>query len=222
MTPAPSITVVIPCFNEEQGVRDVLDRIPGGVTEVVVVDNASTDRTAEVARGLGARVVTQPIRGYGAAYRAGLAAARGDVVATLDGDGSYPPEHIPRMVEMLVSDGLDFVSGCRFPLSDRRAMGWTNRLGNTVLTVATKLLFHTAIRDSQSGMWVFRRSILERLKLTSDGMAFSQEIKLEALRRGFRFAETHIPYGDRLGAVKLRRWRDGFSNLAFLVRRRFD
>jgi len=223
MTPtAPSISVVIPCFNEEDGIRAVLGRIPEQVSEVVVVDNASTDRTGEVARELGARVVLQTVRGYGAAYKAGLAAARGDVVVTLDGDGSYPPEEIPRLVEMLDRDRLDFVSGCRFPLSDPQAMGWTNRLGNGVLTVATKLLFRTAIRDSQSGMWVFRRAILERLRLTSDGMAFSQEIKLEVLRRGLRFGETHIPYGDRVGEVKLRRWRDGFANLAFLVRRRFD
>lgn len=217
-----TLSVVIPCFNEEQGIRDVLGRIPAVADEVVVADNASTDRTAEVARSLGARVVHQPRRGYGAAYQAGFAAATGELVATLDGDGSYPPEEIPRLAALLLERHLDFVSGCRFPLSDPRAMGVTNRLGNWVLTAATRVLFRSAIRDSQSGMWVFRRSILERLRLTSDGMPFSQEIKLETLRRGLRFGETPIPYGDRLGTVKLRRWRDGVANLAFLVRRRFD
>jgi hypothetical protein len=217
-----TISVVIPCFNEEQGIRDVLGRIPELADETIVVDNASTDRTAGVAAGLGARVVHQPVRGYGAAYKAGFAAARHDIVVTLDGDGSYPPEEIQRLVAMLVERDLEFVSGCRFPLSDPHAMGPANRLGNAVLTFATGLLFRTPIRDSQSGLWVFRRAALERLRLTSDGMAFSQEIKLEALRRGLRFAETHIPYGDRLGTVKLRRWRDGFANLAFLVRRRFE
>jgi hypothetical protein len=100
-------------------------------------------------------------------------------------------------------------------------MGFTNRLGNWILTAATALLFFKPIRDSQSGMWVFKRASLARLELTSYGMAFSEEIKLEALLKGLRFGEEHIPYGTRLGEIKLRKWRDGFENLAFLVRKRF-
>jgi hypothetical protein len=94
-------------------------------------------------------------------------------------------------------------------------------LGNTVLTVAAAVLFFKPIRDSQSGMWVFKRAALGRMKLTSDGMAFSEEIKLEALLRGLKFGESHIPYGVRVGEVKLQKWRDGWNNLAFLVRKRF-
>ena len=100
-------------------------------------------------------------------------------------------------------------------------MGFTNRLGNWVLTAATRLLFFRTIRDSQSGMWVFHRKLLEDMRLTSDGMAFSEEIKLEAIARGARFGEVHIPYGERVGTVKLQKWRDGFQNLWFLVRKRF-
>ena len=214
------LSAVIPCYNEEAGVRDVLIRMPAVVDEVVVVDNNCTDRTAQVALGLGARVVAQPIRGYGAAYKAGLATATGDVIVTLDGDGSYPPEEIPRLVDILLERGLDFLSACRFPLSDPGAMEITNRLGNGVLTAATALLFFKPIRDSQSGMWVMRRAALERLRLTSDGMAFSEEIKLEALLKRLEFGEFHIPYGERVGTIKLRKWRDGLANLAFLVRKR--
>lgn len=214
------ISLVIPCYNEEDGVRQVLARVPAEVDETIVVDNASTDGTAGVAAALGARVVREDRRGYGAAYKAGLKAATGDVVVTLDGDGTYPPEHIPRLVDVLVDRGWDFLSACRFPLADPRAMTWTNQLGNRVLTVATAVLFRQSIRDSQSGMWVFRRALLERMRLTSDGMAFSEEIKLEALLRGFRFGEEHIPYGLREGQVKLQKWRDGWANLAFLVRKR--
>jgi len=100
-------------------------------------------------------------------------------------------------------------------------MGLSNRLGNAVLTAAAAVLFLQPIRDSQSGMWVFRRAALPRLRLTSDGMAFSEEIKLEALLRGLRFGEAHIPYGARIGEVKLQKWRDGWQNLTFLVRKRF-
>jgi len=215
------ISVVIPCYNEQDGVREVIGRMPAAVDEVVVVDNNCTDRTAEVARALGARVVAERTPGYGAAYKAGLKAATGDIVATLDGDGTYPPEEIPRLVDMLVEKKWDFLSASRFPLSDPKAMGLSNRVGNWVLTAAAAVLFFKPIRDSQSGMWVLRRALLDRVRLTSDGMAFSEEIKLEALLRGFRFGEAHIPYGVRVGEVKLQKWRDGMANLWFLVRKRF-
>lgn len=216
-----TISVVIPCYNEEEGVRQVLSRMPKEVDERVVVDNNCTDRTAEVAASMGARVVRETKPGYGAAYKAGLASATSDIVATLDGDGTYPPEEIPRLVDLLVDRGWDFLSACRFPLADRRAMGLTNQLGNWVLTTTSMVLFFKPIRDSQSGMWVFRRSILDRLRVTSDGMPFSQEIKLEAILRGFRFGETHIHYGARIGEVKLQKWRDGWLNLSFLFKKRF-
>jgi hypothetical protein len=215
-----TISVVIPCYNEEDGVREVIGRMPKAVDEIVVVDNNCTDRTAEVARGLGARVVAEKTPGYGAAYKAGLGAARSDVVVTMDGDGTYPPEEIPRLVDTLVERRWDFLSACRFPLSDPRAMGLSNRVGNWVLTAAAALLFFKPIRDSQSGMWVLRRAGLERLRLTSNGMAFSEEIKLEAVLRGLAFGEAHIPYGARIGEVKLQKWRDGWDNLLFLVRKR--
>ena len=215
------LSLVIPCYNEEDGVREVIGRCPAEIDEIVVVDNNSTDGTAAVARGLGAVVVSEKRPGYGAAYKAGLRAATGDVVVTLDGDGTYPPEAIPQLVDTLVEKHWDFLSACRFPLSDPKAMGFTNRLGNWVLTVTAMLLFFKPIRDSQSGMWVFKRAILERLTITSDGMPFSQEIKLEAILRGFRFGETHIAYGARIGEVKLQKWRDGWRNLTHLVAKRF-
>jgi glycosyltransferase involved in cell wall biosynthesis len=215
------LSLVIPCYNEEDGVREVIARCPRELDEIVVVDNNCTDRTAEVARSLGARVVSEKRPGYGAAYKAGLRAATGDVVVTLDGDGTYPPEAIPGLVDALVERRLDFLSACRFPLTDAKAMGVVNQFGNWVLTATAMLLFFKPIRDSQSGMWVFKRSILERLRVTSDGMPFSQEIKLEAILRGFRFGETHIAYGARIGEVKLQKWRDGWLNLSFLFRKRF-
>jgi hypothetical protein len=217
-----NLSVIIPCYNEEDGVREVMGRMPRVVDEVVVVDNNCTDRTAEVARGLGARVVAETRRGYGAAYKAGLQAATGDVLVTLDGDGTYPPEEIPRLVDTLLEKRWDFLSASRFPLSDKRAMGLSNQIGNWVLTAAAAVLFFQPIRDSQSGMWVFRRAVLDRMRLTSDGMAFSEEIKLEAVLRGCRFGEAHIPYGARIGEVKLQKWRDGWENLTFLVRKRFQ
>ncbi len=216
------LSVVIPCYNEEDGVREVIGRMPPGlVDEIVVVDNNCTDGTAAVATSLGARVVPEKTPGYGAAYKAGFAAATGDVIITMDGDGTYPPEEIARLVDELVDRGWDFLSASRFPLVDKKAMNVTNMLGNWVLTIGAALLFFVPIRDSQSGMWVFRRSLLSRLRLKSDGMPLSQEIKLEAILRGAKFGEGHIPYGARIGEVKLQKWRDGWLNLSHLVRKRF-
>jgi glycosyltransferase involved in cell wall biosynthesis len=217
-----TISVVIPCYNEEEGIQQVIRAMPAYVDEVVVVDNNSTDRTSEVARGLGARVVFEPRKGYGAAYQAGLPAATGDIIATLDGDGTYPSDEIALLVDALEDQKLDFISGARFPLRNREAMNVTNQFGNFVLTVATALLWFRPLRDSQSGMWVFRRSVLPRLRLTSDGMPLSEEIKIEAIEKlGSRFAEVGIDYRPRIGEVKLQKWRDGWRNLSFLFAKRF-
>jgi glycosyltransferase involved in cell wall biosynthesis len=217
------ISVVIPCYNEEEGVRYVIERLPDYVDEVVVVDNNSTDRTAEVATSLGARVVHEKRKGYGAAYKAGLPAVTGDVTVTLDGDGTYPSEQIAELVDYLVDRELDFVSASRFPLQNPQAMNFSNKVGNTVLTVAMAVLYARVVRDSQSGMWVFRSAAYPKLRVNSDGMAFSEEIKIEAIRNGeVRFGEYPINYHPRVGEVKLQKWRDGFRNLMFLVTKRFS
>ena len=215
------ISVVIPCYNEEDGIRSVIESMPSYVDEIVVVDNNSTDRTGEIARSLGAVVVFQPVKGYGAAYQAGLPAATGDVIATLDGDGTYPADEISILVDALEDRKLDFISGARFPLRNGNAMNFSNKVGNMVLTLTTMLLWFRPLRDSQSGMWVFRRSVLPKLRLTSNGMPLSEEIKIEAIEKlGRRFAEVGIDYRPRIGEVKLQKWRDGWLNLTFLFRKR--
>ncbi len=217
------ITVVIPCLNEEQGIAEVLRRMPAFVDEVIVVDNASTDRTAEVARSLGAQVIREDVRGYGRSYKKGFSMATGDIIVTLDGDHSYPPDAISYLLEAFLHLEADFLNASRFPVRDRRAMSFKHKIGNLILSLAMSLLYFRWVRDSQSGMWVFRRSILGRMRLESDGMAFSEEIKIEALRQpGVRFEEISILYSSRLGEIKLNPWRDGFYNLWFLLKKRFS
>ncbi len=216
------ISVVIPCYNEEEGVQLVIKSLPDCVDEVVVVDNNCTDRTAEVASALGAKVVAEKRKGYGAAYKRGLPAATGDVIVTLDGDGTYPSEQIPELIDHLEDKKLDFISAARFPLKNPKAMNFSNKVGNMVLTVAMLILYGKNIKDSQSGMWIFRSKVLPKLKLTSDGMPLSEEIKIEAIRsREVAFGEYHVNYHPRVGEVKLDKWRDGFRNLVFLVRKKF-
>lgn len=217
------ITVIIPCLNEEQGIEKVLHRMPSFVDQVIVVDNGSTDRTADVAMSLGAEVIREPVRGYGRAYKKGFSRATGDIIITLDGDHSYPPDAISYLLEAFLHLQVDFLNACRFPVRDSEAMSFKHKCGNWILSLAMSLLYFRWVRDSQSGMWVFRRSILEHMTLESDGMAFSEEIKVEALKRkNIRFAELSIMYTSRLGEIKLNPWRDGIHNLLFLVRKRFS
>ncbi len=217
-----SITVIIPCLNEEQGIESVLRAMPEFVDEVIVVDNNSTDRTSEVAASLGAKVIREAVRGYGRSYKRGFAMASGDLIVTLDGDHSYPVDALSYLVEAFLHLEVDFLNASRFPVRDGRAMSFRNKIGNIIQSLVMSVLFFRWVRDSQSGMWVFRRSILKDMKLESDSMAFSEEIKTEAIRNpGIRFGEISILYSSRLGETKLNPWRDGIHNLLFLAKKRF-
>jgi glycosyltransferase involved in cell wall biosynthesis len=217
-----SIAVIIPCLNEEQGIERVLRDMPDFVDEIIVVDNNSTDRTSDVAAHLGAKVIREEVRGYGRSYKRGFSCAASDIIITLDGDHSYPVDALSYLLEAFLHLDVDFLNASRFPVRDRSAMSLKHHIGNLVLSLAMSLLFFRWVRDSQSGMWVLRRSILKEMNLVSDGMAFSEEIKIEALRRAnIRFGEISILYSSRLGEKKLNPWRDGFQNLWFLVRKRF-
>jgi dolichol-phosphate hexosyltransferase len=217
-----SITVIIPCLNEEEAIPLVLRDVPDFVDEVIVVDNNSTDRTAYVAEALGAKVVTEKLPGYGRAYKRGFKVATGDIIITLDGDHSYPVNGISYLLEALFHLQADFLNASRFPVRDSKAMSFKHKIGNLILSFTMSLLFFRWVADSQSGMWVFRRKILDQMQLQADGMAFSEEIKIEALLNPkVRFAEIAILYTSRTGEIKLNPWRDGMNNLLFLFRKRF-
>lgn len=218
-----SITAIIPCLNEEQGIEEVLILMPNYVDEVIVVDNGSTDRTADVAARYGAKVIREDVRGYGRAYKRGFSHATGDVIVTLDGDHSYPVDAISYLLSAFNHLNADFLNASRFPVRDSNAMSFKHKFGNWILSFTTSLLFFRWVRDSQSGMWVFRRSILAKIRLEADGMAFSEEIKIEAIRRpGIRFEEIPVMYSSRLGEIKLQPWRDGIQNLLFLFKKRLQ
>ncbi len=219
-----TVGLVIPAHNEETGLTVVLNKVPSSVDRVFVVANCCTDRTEKVARELGAIVVNQPVKGYGSAYKAGFNAIDTDIVCTADADGTYPVDRIPEMVSFLLIKELDFVSARRIP--NDKSVSLNNVLrysGNTVLTLALMILFFVKLLDSQSGMWIFRRQILNKLALTSNGMAFSEELKIEAWRnKSIRCSEYSIPFSylDRMGQPKLNLWRDGFRNMVFLFAKR--
>jgi glycosyltransferase involved in cell wall biosynthesis len=217
------VTILIPTLNEEKGIGPTLDTLDrkafaalGWDLEILVVDGNSKDRTREEAESRGARVLVEPRRGYGRAYKEGFKAATGDVIVTGDADGTYPFERAHEFVQMLLHQDLDFINCDRYGRLEQGAMSAKHLLGNWVLSTTARLLFSVRLRDSQSGMWVIRRTALDKVAFEglSEGMAFSQEIKIEFLKGpGLRFAEVASSLRPRIGKPVLSSWRDGWGNL---------
>lgn len=223
------LTIIIPALNEEEGIGKTIRAIPreqieriGYNSQVLVVDNGSNDRTAELATRAGADVVLEPIRGYGSALKKGFSAASGDVIVTADADATYPVETIPVLLETFDRDRLDFLTTNRFVSLDKAAMSPQNRLGNAVLALETRILFGMNMKDPESGMWMFRKDILDKLKLHSNSWPLSHEIKIEACYyAGCRWKEVPIQYRPRVGQTKLLNgWRVGFIDLLHIAKKR--
>lgn len=224
------VSIVIPTLNEGEGIGPTLDAIDraafarqGWDLEVVVIDGGSVDGTQAEAERRGARVVHEPRRGYGRAYKRGFAEASGDVLVTGDADGTYPFGRAHEFVDVLVREDLDFLSCDRYADLRQGAMSAKHRLGNFVLSATTRALFWIGLHDSQSGMWVIRRSALADVPFEGlpDGMAFSQELKVEFWkRRKGRAREVPASLAPRIGHPVLSSWKDGFGNLWGLVRKR--
>ncbi|MCJ7827785.1 glycosyltransferase family 2 protein [Patescibacteria group bacterium] len=216
------ISVVIPCYNEEQGIELTYRRIPKFVDEIIVVDNLSTDNTARVARKLGATVVAEKNKGYGFALKKGINRAKGQIVVTIDGDATYPIEDLKRPLDYLLEENLDFVSCSRFPLRNRDSMYWQNLLGNKVISFLMKALFWREFQDGLSGMWIFRKKIYRYLEPLSSSWNLSEEIKIKAyLCPKIKFDEYRINYHPRYGKSKVWPMKVGAENILYLFYLRF-
>ncbi len=218
------ISVVMPCLNEEQSVgvcvKKALEgiRLTGLQGEVIVSDNGSVDRSVAVARAAGARVVHQPLRGYGNAYLAGFAIARGSIIAMGDSDDSYDFTALPELVAPL-EDGYDYVLGSRLAgRITRGAMPWSHRyIGNPILTTFLNILFKLRVSDAHSGFRVFTREALDKMQLHTEGMEFASEIVVKAASAHLKVTEVPITYHPRIGESKLNSVSDGWRHLRFLL-----
>jgi len=222
----PEISIVIPTLNEELSIGKVLDSINKHMKdfeyEILVVDGLSTDKTVVISREKGARIIMEKRKGYGRAYKTGFAEAKGKIICTLDGDTTYPDELFPALIEKLKKEKLDFITCDRLSQLDKTVMSKKHRLGNWILTKTGNILFRVKLKDNQSGMWIFRKKILKKLDIRSDGMGFSEEIKIEAFRnKDLRTVEIKVPYRIRIGDIKLDSWGDGWKNLKYLFHKRF-
>lgn len=212
-----SVSVIIPTWNEAKGIAYTLRTVPSLVDEVVVVDALSSDGTADIARANGARVFSESRRGYGRAFKTGFNAAKGDILVSADGDGTYPLGVLPELLEFMLQKDLWFVPCSRFPLQDPGSMRERNKFGNKVITAVASALWMHDIQDVLTGMWAIRRDAWVQLDCVSDSWNFSEEIKLRAMEAfGPHCAEYHIHYAERLGETKLAPWRVGVENIAWL------
>jgi glycosyltransferase involved in cell wall biosynthesis len=224
MRSEPQISVVIPCLNEEKAVGNVVEQALEGIRrsgrtgEVIVVDNGSTDASAEAAAAHGARVVSEPRRGYGSAYLTGLAEARGEYIVMGDADETYPLQELVPFVERLEA-GDDLVIGSRFQGTIHgNAMPRLNRLvGNPILTGMLNVLFGVKVSDAHCGMRAVRKDAVTALDLHSTGMEFASEMVFKAYRRGLRVSELPIDYFPRTGESKLNRFGDAWRHVRFML-----
>jgi glycosyltransferase involved in cell wall biosynthesis len=225
------VSIVIPAINEERGIGKTIDAIHSDAftkhkwdLEIVLVDGDSKDRTREIASDKGAVTIVEKRKGYGRAYKTGLAQATGDVIVTGDADATYPFDRIHEYIQLLLDSHLDFITTDRFAELKHGSMTLKHRFGNLVLAITLQILFIVRIKDSQSGMWIFRRTALDKiqpLEAFNNGMPFSEEIKIEMFTtRGLRAREIPSTLYAREGQVKLESFKDGVKNLRFLFKKR--
>ncbi|HEY3827723.1 MAG TPA: glycosyltransferase family 2 protein [Solirubrobacteraceae bacterium] len=221
--PTCLISVVIPCLNEVENIEQCVTmalqaiELAGIEGEVIVADNGSEDGSAEVAELAAARVIHQPVRGYGSAYMAGFTAARGKYIVMADADLTYDFNEIPRFLAELEA-GADLVIGDRMKNIHPGAMPWHHRyIGNPLLSNFLNLLFHTGVSDAHCGMRALRRDRLELLDLRATGMEFASEMVVRAAKAKLDIRQFPIEYHPRGGESKLSSFRDGWRHLRFLI-----
>jgi hypothetical protein len=225
------ISVILPTINEEQGIGPTLDAINkkefennNWELEIIIVDGNSKDRTQEIAREKGAKVIIESRRGYGRAYKTGMPQATGDIIVTGDADATYPFDHIHNYVQQLLDEDLDFITTDRFAKLHHGSMSVKHYFGNTILNWTMRILFFMNVHDSQSGMWIFRKKALEKvqpIEAFNDGMPFSEEIKIEMFtNKQVKAKEIPSMLRAREGEVKIESFSDGIKNLKFLFLKR--
>ena len=225
------LTVLMPCLNEEDAIPPCMDSarrllrecLDGNVSrgEILLVDNGSADRSAEIAGNLGARVITEPVKGYGSALRRGIKEARGKVIIMGDCDSTYDFETAAPMYRMIVAEGFDMVIGNRFAGGiEDGAMPFSHKVGVRVLSLIGRLRFKTDVYDFHSGIRAVSAAAAERLEFRATGMEFATEMIAEAAKSGLKIGQIPVKLyrctKDRTS--KLNTIRDGMRHLFFILR----
>ncbi|MDE4078013.1 glycosyltransferase family 2 protein [Methanosphaera sp. Vir-13MRS] len=225
------VSFVIPALNEEGVVGKTIRSIPvkeieeaGYTVEIIVVNNNSTDNTAQEASDAGATVFLEEKRGYGNAYLRGFKEATGDIIIMGDADGTYPLEQSMDFINYLVDDNCDFVIGSRFDgtIEDGAMPALHQYIGNPLLTKMLNILFHSDYSDTHCGMRAFTREALDKMDLKAPGMEFAIEMVIEASEKGLHIKEVPIRYKKRGGGeAKLSSFDDGWRHVKYMLTRKF-
>lgn len=223
------VSVYFPCRNEAAHLKEVVNRVPAFVDEIIIVSNKSTDNTLAVARKLGPKVKaladnrTIGSIGYGFAHMTGIKKASGDIIVAADGDATYPVEELAKIIDHLLAGKLDFVACNRYPVQAGTKIPYKLRFGVRLLNLEVRLLYGKKIQDILSGMWVFRGDIKDRLNLTMGDWNLSPEIKLRAATSPtIAFGEYSISQHSRMGSSHQKYFKTGLSHLGWIAKNRFQ
>lgn len=227
------ITILIPCYNEQHGIGKVIDSIPintllyhGYAAEIIVIDNNSTDRTAEIAKKKGARVINELKKGKGNAMRKGFASLSTDTryVVMLDGDNTYKGREILRLIEPLESNFSDVVIGSRLGGKLlKNSLKSQNRMVNWTYTFLIRHFYHANTTDVLSGYFAWKKEVIDALlnHLESDGFAIEVEMITKMMRLNFYICAVPITYDQRVGETKIEAIKDGFIILHMIMKNLF-
>ncbi len=216
------VAIIIPTMNEP-AISKVIDDTRKALrhfnAEILVVDK-STDDTARKAKRSGAIIITQDKIGYGNAYLLGFrnVSMDADIVVMMDGDNTYDPYEIPLLIEPIINGGADIVLGNRFARMEEGAMNSRNKLGNRMITGTMNSLYKLNLKDSQTGFRALRKSALDMMEITSDGMPFASEMIIDAQKKSLHIVEVPITYRPRIGEAKLNAYKDGSLIFTLIIR----
>ncbi len=222
VAPDPKIAVIIPCYNEELTIADVVlqfrDQLPEA--DIYVFDNNSTDRTVERAREAGALIYRERRQGKGYVVQSMFSRVEADVFVMVDGDGTYPPVEVRRIIEPVLEDEADMVVGSRLDQESRSQFRFLNRLGNKLFLWVLNLIFKVRLRDILSGYRAFNRKFVKNIPLFGGGFEIETELTIKALERGYRIVEMPVDLGQRPEGShsKIKLLRDGWLILSTIFR----
>ena len=227
--PNKTVSIIIPALNEEDTIAKVIDEIPkkdlrkaGYRVEIIVIDNNSTDGTAETAKEKGVKVIAEPVKGKGRAIRTAFKSVSGDFIFMLDADYTYPATYIPRMLEVL-QEGHDVVIGSRLKGQiGKGAMSKTHLMGNRLLVFIANILYGTRISDLCTGYWGLTRRVIDNMGLDAKGFELEAAMFAEITKKGYSIAEVPIFYRRRATPSKLSSLKDGFKIGWTLLKKRFQ
>lgn len=223
-----SIIVLIPAYNEEDGIGPTIRRTVtmleklGVRGELLVIDDGSIDDTLRITESMDVPVISMEHNmGKGAALKKAIHSIRTPVIATVDADGSYPVERIPDMLHVMVTTPADMVIGSRFLGTIQGGMPFLNKLGNIWFSWLISVLTGVKVTDASSGLRVFKRELVEHLNVQADGLDFEVELTTRAVYNKYSVVEVPITYAERIGQSKLKPMKDGWKFFKGILRGRF-